>query len=186
DESVFMEVLESLYELFLNFIKKSKRLNFYRAFYLAFHCVGSFAFKYFVNKILKEIVFEKFYKKFLRKNSSIFNDFVRNSLFFRVEHCSFILKEDMTSLLSFLEEKKMFGKVFLVINPEHTNFSLVDLYRYRDYFFICYASDSPIFELNLKESIFEFLGIKNNKYIFDIVEDIFKFNEILFNVRISI
>ncbi len=138
--------------------------------YLAFHCIGIMAFKYLVKDILKKIFLTdgKFENEFFKK------------IFIRIEHCTFMSKDDFSYLIDFINSYKLYKKFFLVLNPENTTLKLVDIYRYRDYLYPCYSSDCPVFDLDLKNSIYNFVGVKDNFYTDKIVSDIFSFNSILF------
>lgn len=154
DEKKFSEILDLLEAKFTG-------LSY---IYLAFHCVGKLAFKFLVKEIAPKVLKQK-------------------NFILRVEHCSSIQKEDLLDLIKVIAFYKAYGRVFLVLNPENTSFSIDNLYTFRDYFYVCYASDAPIYELDLKNSIFNFFGGSAGKeFQLKIAMDVFKFNKLLFTV----
>lgn len=127
-------------------------------FFLAFHCVGNCAFEFLVKKLASMIL----------KN---------DNLFLRIEHCTLAKWKDLETLIKLIEDLKYFGRVFLVLNPEKANLNLDKLILFDKWLGICFASDSPVFPLNIKNSIFNYLP---NKYL---VLKIFEFNNKIFYIK---
>ncbi|MCS7244469.1 MAG: hypothetical protein RMJ36_07045 [Candidatus Calescibacterium sp.] len=150
DEKEFDCVLELL-------DKKFKNLG---RIYLAFHCIGWYAFEFLVKNLAKKIL-------------------KKNNLILRVEHCSLIKKKDIEKLIDLIRDYNAYGRVFLVLNPEKGSISIMDLYGYKNYFYVAYASDAPVYGLDLIDSIFVLLN-SDSHYNVEIVNDIFRFNDLLF------
>ncbi|MCS7165928.1 MAG: hypothetical protein RMJ51_06650 [Candidatus Calescibacterium sp.] len=152
DEKEFFEVLKLIGTKFtdLSYI------------YLAFHCVGKFAFKFLSKEIATKVLSHK-------------------NTILRVEHCCSIEKEDLMNLVELIDTYKSYGRVFLVLNPEPISYPIQELYKLRKYFYVCYASDTPIYSLDLKNSIINILGDNyEREFKFKIARDIFRFNKLLF------
>jgi len=139
-----------------------------RSFFLAFHSVGYYSFKFVVRKLVEKIL------KF-------------DNLFVRIEHCNFVRKEDVEYLLDLLVSNGWERRVFLVLNPEFNTFSLEDLYDYNSIFYVCFASDSPVYGLDLKDSIFKHFRTKGRDFSdkLEKIRRIFQFNELLFEIFVK-
>ncbi len=156
-------------EIFRNVLDVITRKFNNRLVYLAFHAIGFEAFRFIAKEIVPSV---------LKKQSLPF-------IKIRIEHCNFMRREDLEFLVDLIGKYNKRG-VFLVLNPEYNTFSLFDLYKYSDVLGICYASDAPVYSIDLKDSIFKHLKNPSENIFFEeslkIVKRVFNFNEQLFNV----
>jgi hypothetical protein len=106
----------------------------------------------------------------------------------RIEHCNFVRREDLDYLYNFLSYGNLFNRLFLVLNPEFNTFSLGSLSVDYPYLFLGYGSDSPVYDLDLKDSIFRHFNFRqfylkqNDSYelVLEYIAKVFRNNELLF------
>ncbi|MEN3015620.1 MAG: hypothetical protein ABDH21_06180 [bacterium] len=130
--------------------------------YLAFHCIGSQAFRFVMYSVLPKIIQVP-------------------NIILRIEHCTLMGKSEFNEIISLIQANKLNYRVYLVLNPESHEFTIDYLYRYKDFVGIGYGSDCPIFDLNLKQSIYNYIDgnlCKETKQ--KVIEYVFECNHRLF------